>query len=61
MGEEKRELDAGLGVASSDTTSDLILSLDSNIESRLPCATHTRIVRMHAAPFHAESDAPLAL
>ena len=32
-----------------------------NIESRIPCATHTRIVRMHAAPSHAESDAPLAL
>ena len=39
----------------------LILILDSNIESRIPCATHTRIVRMHAAPSHAESDAPLAL
>ena len=39
----------------------LILILDSNIESRIPCATHTRSVRMHAAPSHAESDAPLAL
>ena len=39
----------------------LILILDSNIESRILCATHTRIVRMHAAPSHAESDAPLAL
>ena len=32
-----------------------------NLESRIPCATHTRIVRMQAAPSHAESDAPLAL
>ena len=39
----------------------LILILDKNISSRIPCATHTRIVRMHDAPSHAESDAPLAL
>ena len=39
----------------------LIRILDSNIESRIPCAAHTRIVRKHAAPSHAESDAPLAL
>ena len=32
MGEEKRELDAGLGVASSGTTSDLILESVENLE-----------------------------
>ena len=57
----------GLTVAADKGLNDLqcqrlfILILDSNIESRIPCALHTRIVRMHAAPSHAKSDAPLAL
>ena len=34
----------------------LILFLDSMLSSRNPCAAHTRIVRWHAAPSHAELD-----
>ena len=39
----------------------LILILDSKMESRIPCAAHTRIVLTHAAPSHAVLDALCAI